>query len=408
MQMGSHKMDRRRFLWTGATSALALGMPTLTFAEETKDPSKLIVGKHPKMEVLSTDPLVFQTPLDLLAKHNLTPKELIFVRNNQHLKGSSTIKPFVHKGWSFRLTGLVSKKTDVNIGELAKLPQVKYRMVLQCSGNGRSLFAQAVKTSGTQWGLGAIANVEFAGVRLSEVMKKFNVSLKDQVRFVTARGMDSPTPGKEDFEHSIPIDDVLERTILATHLNGETLPAIHGGPLRLITPGYYATVNVKWLTELEFVDSESTNYNHVPRYRTPYTPIKPGTDFKATLTNSKPTWKMKLATLILTPSQNAEVKAGRVEVTGIAYNDGEAKITSVTVSFDQGKTWHRANLQSDDVQYSWTRWKIVRNLKPGTHQIWARAFDAFGRSQPLDGTLFWNPRGYEWNGVSKLNVKVSG
>ena len=38
--------------------------------------------------------------------------------------------------------------------------------------------------------------------------------------------------------------------------------------------------------------------------------------------------------------------------------------------------------------------------------VWSRAIDALGRSQPLDGSIRWNPHGYEWNGVDKVEINV--
>jgi len=46
------------------------------------------------------------------------------------------------------------------------------------------------------------------------------------------------------------------------------------------------------------------------------------------------------------------------------------------------------------------------SLKPGVYEIWSRAIDALGRTQPLDGSIFWNPNGYEWTGVFKSEVTV--
>ena len=46
-------------------------------------------------------------------------------------------------------------------------------------------------------------------------------------------------------------------------------------------------------------------------------------------------------------------------------------------------------------------------LKPGTYEIWSRAIDTLGRTQPLDGSIFWNPNGYEWTGVFKSEVIVN-
>lgn len=37
--------------------------------------------------------------------------------------------------------------------------------------------------------------------------------------------------------------------LLAWEMNGEPIPPIHGGPLRVIVPGHVAVRNVKWVTE---------------------------------------------------------------------------------------------------------------------------------------------------------------
>lgn len=44
--------------------------------------------------------------------------------------------------------------------------------------------------------------------------------------------------------------------------------------------------------------------------------------------------------------------------------------------------------------------------RPGTYQVWSRTVDDLGRSQPLDGSIYWNPNAYEWNGVHKIGVTV--
>jgi hypothetical protein len=42
----------------------------------------------------------------------------------------------------------------------------------------------------------------------------------------------------------------------------------------------------------------------------------------------------------------------------------------------------------------------------GDSEVWARATDALGRSQPIDGAIYWNPNGYEWNAVDKVKIKT--
>ena len=364
-------------------------------------------GKDKRLFVHTAFPAVLETPVPLLGEKFVTPLELLFVRNNQQLKKSATLEPLPLKGWKLELGGLIDKPRVVDAEEIASLPTVTREMVLQCSGNGRAIFSKTAQVKGTQWGRGAIGNVRFTGVSLSSVLKHFKLKVKPEAKYLLAQGKDDPLPKKVDFEHSLPLRDALDHSLIALKINGKPLPAIHGGPLRLITPGYYATVHLKWLSRLSFERGESTNYNHVTRYRTPLTPIKPGTDFKATLRNSHPTWRMKIATMIFTPTNGQKLTSNQVTVHGATFNDGAAKITTVLVSTDQGRTWKGARLQRPKSPFAWTWWKISLRLKKGRHPIWARAVDALGRSQPLDGAIYWNPRGYEWNGVEKLTVEVT-
>src|SRR3546814_2290937 len=115
---------------------------------------------------------------------------------------------------------------------------------------------------------------------------------------------------KPDFEHSLLVADVLERSIFALKLNGEDLPGIHGGPVRLVTPGLFGTMQVKWLTRLRFEVSESAHFYHATEYRVPLRLLRPGEKFRFTLANSRPTWTIRLMCYILEPSQDATLQIG--------------------------------------------------------------------------------------------------
>jgi hypothetical protein len=165
-------------------------------------------------------------------------------------------------------------------------------------------------------------------------------------------------------------------------------------------------MQLKWVSRLRFETDETENYNQIPRYRVPKTPIKPGEKIEYTFENSRHNWDMKVKTVILTPAPEAALKPGRTEVAGVAFNDGKAPIETVLISLDKGQTWRRAKLDRPKSKYAWTRFSIQIPLKPGRHSIWSRAVDTLGRSQPLNGAIHWNPSGYEWNGVEKIDVVV--
>lgn len=374
--------------------------------EKTKQAhANWIDGIDPRLEVMSAVPLVLSTPVHLLGEHRITPTEYLFVRNIQDLDEAMTMAPLPLDGWTIELSGLIRPyRVVIRAEDLLEMEQVEYEMILQCSGNGRNEYT-GIK--GTPWNQGGVANVRFAGVPLKALLAKHNVDVDPQVKFITAEGHDGAMGSeKPDLEHSIPVADVIERGILALRLNGEPIPGIHGGPVRLVTPGLFGTMQIKWVTRLRFETAESPNFYHATEYRVPYQLLEIGEKFRFTLENSRPTWDIRLMSYILDPLPGASLKAGTITVRGVAYNDGKAPIESVLVSVDQGRSWQPAEFDVPESPYAWYQWSAQRTLGPGTHEIWARATDALGRSQPLDGKIFWNPNGYEWTGIFKNRVTV--
>ncbi len=370
--------------------------------QEVLDASQLITGKDKRLIVLKSGPAVFETPLELLNESHITPAELLFVRNNQQPKSMATMAGVLQDDWAVEVLG-----KSITLGQLKELPQKNVEMVLQCSGNGRSLFSLDAQTKGTQWGRGGVGCVSFGGIKLSKVIEHLGIDVNVDRKFLLAEGKDKPLPDKEDFLHTLPAVAALNRSMLAISMNGKPLPAIHGGPVRLITPGVFGTMHIKWLGRLSVVDSESSNYNHIPRYRVPNRRIKPGTEFDFKLENSKFNWNMKVKTVLLNPVEGARLTAGKNKIQGVAFNDGFADIETVLVSFNKGETWQQSELKKPESKFSWTHFEIEKELFAGEASIWTRAIDSNGRSQPLNGSVAWNPRGYEWNGVEKVTVNVS-
>jgi sulfite oxidase len=422
--MSDEHSHRRRFLKTSSAVSAAIvstaGIPQPAPAQEKLQPSvdTFIAGKDKRLIVHSHKIGEIETPLELLREHRITPEEILFVRNNQLPAGAMTLEPLEDPHWkieifqadasceNFLIHGVPS--VSITLAELLKLETVEREFVLQCSGNDRSRYARAAKVEGVPWGSGAVGNVRMKGVMLKTVFEKLEMTPHKCYNFITVEGHDVPDgPQKPDFEHSIPLADALERSFLATHLNGKPLPRVHGGPVRFITLGYYGTMNVKWVSRLRLEESETTNYNHAVRYRTPLKPIQPGEKFSATLANSEPNWNMKIKSTIFAPLAGEKVSSAKpVEISGVAWNDGQAKIVAVEISTDGMKSWQRAELTSPTDPYAWYTWKTTAKLSAGKQTIYSRAHDALGRSQPLDGAIHWNSPGYAWNGVGEVEVEV--
>jgi len=298
----------------------------------------------------------------------------------------------------------------VKLADIQKMAQVKRVSVIQCAGNGRSFYAAKQKVGGGQWLNGGMGNVEWEGVPLRDFLDEMKVLPSDGVRWLTAEGWDQPaTPEGTDFAKSYPIGDgALDHAILAMKMNGEPIPAVHGGPIRLIIPGYYGNMNVKFLTALMLMAEQSPSAYQSVGYRFPLMPVEPG-QFEAndyTIYNSRPTYGHQIKSVIFSPLPEDNPKAGDVNVTGVAFNDGEAPITSVQVSTDGGKSWQEAAIQSPESPWAWYHWSAKGTLSSGANTLMSRATDALGRTQPMDGLARWNPRGYEWNGVEHLTVNA--
>lgn len=394
-------MDRRSFILTGA-SGVALNHVSNVVANH---PNATTTGKDPALKLITADPLVLETPDSLLSASRITPASSLFVRNHHGAKQLEGMEPREMTG-ELLLSGLIDKPTSYPLAAIAKLPKTEVEMVLQCSGNFRFQFSKLSPIKGTPWNKGGIGNIRFAGVRISEVLKAAGVTLNKDAKFLTAEGADQPEKeGQIDYEKSIPLDVAMSRGILATELNGSGLPAVHGGPLRLVIPGFYGNVQVKWLTRLRFEANETSNFFQIPDYRTPKQRIAPGAAVEYTFDNSDPNFAMKINSRIFAPVDGAKVQAGQqTDVRGVAWNDGMAELVAVEISTNRGATWIATRLSDSAGPFAFREWQTSIIFEKGEHLLWVRAVDAVGRTQPIDGGLFWNPGGYGWNAMEQIRV----
>jgi DMSO/TMAO reductase YedYZ molybdopterin-dependent catalytic subunit len=251
------------------------------------------------------------------------------------------------------------------------------------------------------WEKGAVGNAEWSGVRLLDVLKR--AGIKPDAAHVQLHGADTPpNPKTPAFFRSIPLSRALDPgTILATSMNGEALPLLHGGPIRLVVPGWCGNHWIKWLRKVTVAKEEAPGFYQQTGYKMPKIPAPPGADLKPTDLTSVTTLNVK--SLIARPIEGATLKPGPIEVRGVAWT-GEGTVEKVEVSTGPDRPWALAKLLGDPRPGTWRPWTLTWDAPLGRHTLRARATDSKGETQP-EATP-WNRSGYLWNGIDRVTCEV--
>jgi DMSO/TMAO reductase YedYZ molybdopterin-dependent catalytic subunit len=382
----------------------AASPPATPAAPAAKGPTYLnFPGKSDKLVVLGERPLVAETPEQLL-DDDTTPTDKLFIRNNG-LIPEATKEP---DAWKITIDGEVNNKLELTLGELkSKFKPVTRRLVLECGGNGRSFFSPAAR--GNQWTNGGAGCAEWTGVRLADVLKTAGV--KSSAVFSGHYGADPHLSGdtkRESLSRGVPIKKLMdENNLIVWAMNGQPLPNIHGGPVRLMYPGWPGSASQKWLTKIVIRDKEHDGPGMTgTSYRLTINPMVPGD--KADPKNFKILESMPVRSIITSPANGTKL-AGTVReiaLRGAAW-DGDLSIRRVDVSVDYGATWRPAQLQAAKNRYDWRRWTAtVRVPSEGYYEVWTRATDQRGAMQPhIAGN--WNPQGYGANPMHRIAIRIA-
>jgi hypothetical protein len=115
---------------------------------------------------------------------------------------------------------------------------------------------------------------------------------------------------------------------------------------------------------------------------------------------------MPVKSLITLPRSGIEVAAGHVlPIHGKAWA-GDRSVAALTTSIDFGQTWQPARLAAPANRLAWQHWETVVALPgAGYYEIWARATDDAGISQPML-VPGWNPKGYLNNATHRIAVRA--
>ena len=240
------------------------------------------------------------------------------------------------EGWSLSITGAVASGQSFEFADIASIePQHRF-VTLRCVGenlNGNKM-----------------DNALWTGVPVGPLIERAN----PRGDYVMARAVD-------DYFEEFPLE-ALRGSFLAYGMNGERLPRRHGYPVRLLVPGHWGEINVKWIDEIEVLTNPDKGYWEEKGWH--------GTGPVKTVAKIKAINRM----------------GDRIQVGGHAYA-GTRGVSAVEVSIDGGDTWQEATV-SDRLpgQDVWRQWSHEYDSPGSRHEVVARAIEDDGTVQPEEET----------------------
>ncbi len=241
--------------------------------------------------------------------------------------------------WQLEVRGLVENETSISFEELEALPSVEQVTTLECISNGI--------------GAGLISNAVWRGVPLARLLEAAGV--KDGATHLFARGSDG-------YGHGVTLEKGMEATTLVVYrMNGDPLPHRHGFPARLIVPGGYGEMSVKWLDRVEVLDHAEKGLYESQGWRAE---------------------RVHTMSRIDRPLGFRKLKVGRpVAVNGVAFA-GDRGIDRVELSTDGGRSWREVGLDYRASKLTWALWSDEWTPgRAGRHELVVRATDGEGKAQ---------------------------
>ncbi|MCZ4326600.1 molybdopterin-dependent oxidoreductase [Brachybacterium paraconglomeratum] len=246
--------------------------------------------------------------------------------------------------WTLRIHGLVREEVEMSFAELLEEPMVEAHVTLTCVSN-------AV-------GGDLAGNATWLGVPVRTLLERAGV--QDGADMVLSRSIDG-------FTASTPLEALTDSrdSLIAVGMNGETLPAEHGYPARMVVPGLYGYVSAtKWLTELKVTRFADDAAYWTDRGWSERGPIK-------------------IASRVDVPRSFADLAPdaeGAVMLGGTAWAQ-QRGIAAVEVRIDDGD-WREAELGAEVSADTWTQWSLRwDDAAPGDHTVSVRATDGEGEVQ---------------------------
>ena len=242
--------------------------------------------------------------------------------------------------WELKIDGLVDRPMTITYQQLMAMPMIERDITLTCVSN--------------EVGGGYVGAARWQGIRLADLLDRVGVQPgADQLLSTAFDGFKIGTP-------MAVVRDGRD-AMIAVGMNGQPLPAIHGFPARIVTPGLYGFVSAtKWLARLT-----ATTYAKDVAYWTA----------RDWATNAP----IKMSSRVDTPRPLSTIKASMTAIGGVAWAQ-RIGIAKVEVSIDDGP-WQQTKLGPDVGLDYWRQWYLPWKATPGRHSFKVRATDRKGSLQ---------------------------
>ena len=209
---------------------------------------------HPPMgERIGTelDGRLFTDLSTLTPANSVTSNEKFFIRT----RASRLLD--ISRPWTIQVMDLVEKPFTISAVSLAQKARPMGLHLMECSGNTRT----------AHFGMMSVA--AWDGVPLQEVLETSKPH-RAGIR-VLVSGFDRYQEESMDSEPGAswiftPDELFSSKAFLATGMNGQPLDVDHGAPVRLLVPGWYGCVCVKWVNQIEFVSDDAPATSQMREY----------------------------------------------------------------------------------------------------------------------------------------------
>jgi sulfane dehydrogenase subunit SoxC len=258
----------------------------------------------------------------------------------------------------------VKQPLEFSMDDLHRYPSVSRFYFMECSGNGLTDWLKPASTT-VQQTHGLLSGALWTGVLASTLLEEAGIDPK--AKWAALEGADAAAHAR-----SVPMEKMLDDTMIVYAMNGEALRPENGYPVRALLPGWEGNICVKWLRRIKLGEQPWHFRSETARYTDPMPDGK---------------WRqfsmvMETKSVITNPSGGMKMKGpGFYEITGLAWS-GAGKIRAVDISTDGGKTWREAKLEEPIMDKCLTRFKAAWNWDGQPAVLMSRAVDSNGYVQP--------------------------